>query len=80
MLMKLLVIFLVLFKRQLADYQKKLDLKIHEKNIAFSAFLVLEIHHPVKFTGEKLATYRFWCCMYITNENRNKQNSQMSGF
>lgn len=59
MLLKLLVIYLVLFKRQLADYQKKLDLKINKKNIAFSAFLVLEIHHPVKFIGEKLATYRF---------------------
>lgn len=59
MLMKLLVIYLVLFKRQLTDYQKKLDLKINKKNIAFSAFLILEIHHLVKSIGEKLATYRF---------------------
>lgn len=59
MLLKLLVIYLVLLKRQLADYQKRLDLKINKKNIAFSAFLILEIHHPVKFIGEKLATYRF---------------------
>lgn len=59
MLMKLLVIYLVLFKRQLADYQKKLDLKINKKNIAFSAFLILEIHHLAKSIGEKLATYRF---------------------
>lgn len=59
MLLKLLVIYLVLLKRQLADYQKRRDLKINKKNIAFSAFLILEIHHPVKFISEKLATYRF---------------------